>query len=85
MFPIRCYTCNEVIAQKYGTYASRTCSEHAALDALDIRRLCCRRMFLSYVVQLADNELKYSNQDTVFAPGVTLYRKSVVQSDTACD
>ncbi len=75
IIPVRCFTCNKVIADKYQYYLKKkqeidkdpdslektiTTSliesgevqktEYGKLlDALDIKRYCCRRMFISQV------------------------------------
>lgn len=50
--PIRCFTCGNLIADKYGEYSSRIkAGEDPAevMDSLNIKRYCCRRMFVSSV------------------------------------
>ena len=52
LIPIRCFTCGNVIANKYGEYSSRIkAGEDPAggMDSLNIKRYCCRRMFVSSV------------------------------------
>jgi DNA-directed RNA polymerase subunit N len=52
LIPIRCFTCGKVIANKYGEYSSRIkAGEDPAqvMDSLNIKRYCCRRMFVSSV------------------------------------
>ncbi len=51
-FPIRCFTCGRPIAQDYHEYLKlikegKTPKE--ALDERNIKKYCCRRMFVSYV------------------------------------
>ena len=60
--PVRCFTCGKVVGdkrkqfaqivererQKEGSTDGKT-AEHAALDALGLRRYCCRRMLLTHV------------------------------------
>ena len=67
MFPIRCYTCNMFIGQYYNDWVKRISNEEHArsiLDSHQINRMCCRRMFLTYVHVTADL-LQYSNIDQV--------------------
>ena len=77
MFPIRCYTCNSILADKHVAYSEglrtgRTVS--AMLDELDVRRMCCRRMFLGYV-DLTAEQIHYGNVNTVIEhEGVILKR-----------
>jgi DNA-directed RNA polymerase subunit N (RpoN/RPB10) len=70
LFPIRCVSCNAVIAGKYEDYLARVAEyrkgegktemeyltnttiktpEGKALDDLNVKRMCCRRHFLSHV------------------------------------
>jgi DNA-directed RNA polymerase subunit N (RpoN/RPB10) len=73
IFPIRCVSCNNVIAGKYLAYLDKVkeirkaegkpenadmeyltatttkTAEGKALDELDIKKMCCRRHFLSHV------------------------------------
>ena len=52
LIPIRCFTCGNVIANKYGEYSSRIKGGEdpaEVMDSLNIKRYCCRRMFVSSV------------------------------------
>src|SRR6266487_4397954 len=52
LIPIRCFTCGNVVADKYGEYSNRIkAGEDPAyvMDSLNIKRYCCRRMFVSSV------------------------------------
>lgn len=52
IIPIRCFTCGKVIADKWESYVTLISQEKLEADALDmlgIKRICCRRMFLSHV------------------------------------
>ena len=52
LIPIRCFTCGNVIANKYGEYSSRIMAGEdpaEVMDSLNIKRYCCRRMFVSSV------------------------------------
>ena len=67
MFPIRCYTCNSVLADKHVTYSEGLRTGKAAsamLDKLDVQRMCCRRMFLGFV-DLTAEQIHYGNVNTV--------------------
>ncbi len=60
-FPIRCFTCGAVIADKYEEYAKRVKegkNPAKVLEEMDIERYCCRRMFLSHV-EVMDKIVKY--------------------------
>ena len=51
MIPVRCFTCNKVIASKWNSWKEliKTHSHADALDKLGLTRYCCRRMILGHV------------------------------------
>lgn len=52
LVPVRCFTCGNLIADKFEDYQSKARAggdPAAALDSLGIRRYCCRRMMLTSV------------------------------------
>jgi len=52
LIPVRCFTCGNLIADKYKNYQERLKGEEspaAVLDSLGITRYCCRRMMLTSV------------------------------------
>ena len=60
-FPIRCFTCGAVIADKYEDYAKRVKegkNPAKVLEEMEIDRYCCRRMFLSHV-EVMDKIVRY--------------------------
>jgi DNA-directed RNA polymerase subunit N len=60
-FPIRCFTCGSVLADKYEDYAKKVKEGKGpatVLDELGVERYCCRRMFLSHV-EVMDKIVKY--------------------------
>lgn len=60
-FPIRCFTCGQAIAHKYEDYLKAVSDGEnpaKALDALDVKRYCCRRMFMSHV-EVSDKIIRY--------------------------
>ena len=68
-FPIRCFTCGKclALAGNINIFREKTESgEHpdSVLDSLRIRRMCCRRMFLSNPFELEDNQLLYETNRT---------------------
>jgi DNA-directed RNA polymerase I, II, and III subunit RPABC5 len=67
LIPIRCYTCNKVIANKYEPYLKMISEDgltsKEALDRLGLTRYCCRRMILGNV-ELIDKVLMYDNIST---------------------
>jgi len=64
-FPIRCFSCNKPIAQyeqKYIIMTEQQCtSKKDALDKLNIKRYCCRRMFLGHV-NISEQILMFSEK-----------------------
>lgn len=51
LIPIRCFTCGALIADKWDEYKSRVENGEepgAVLDSLNVKRYCCRRMFLTH-------------------------------------
>ena len=52
LIPVRCFTCGNMIADKFDEYQNKTnAGENPAkvLDSLGIERYCCRRMLLTTV------------------------------------
>ena len=88
MLPVRCYTCNSVIAHRHAEYVARTSSGETRADALaaiGIARLCCRRMFLGYV-DLTTEQMRYANVDVVLdEAGTTLWRETRGEHVVPCD
>lgn len=60
LIPIRCFTCNKVIGNKWDPYCKliETIEPAQALDKLGLTRYCCRRMLLSHV-DVIDQLLEY--------------------------
>jgi len=62
IIPIRCFTCGKVIGNKWESYIGLLQVEYTegdALDALGLKRYCCRRMLLSHV-DLIEKLLNYA-------------------------
>jgi DNA-directed RNA polymerase subunit N len=52
MFPVRCFTCGKVIGHLWEEYVKRTAAGEdpkKVLDSLNVKRICCRRIFISHV------------------------------------
>ncbi len=52
LIPVRCFTCGNLIADKYGDYQNKVKSgedPEKILDSLGVKRYCCRRMLLTTV------------------------------------
>ena len=60
LIPVRCFTCNKVIGNKWDPYCKlcESMPEKDALDKLGLTRYCCRRMLLSHV-NVIDQLLEY--------------------------
>lgn len=61
MVPIRCFTCGNLIGDKWEEFAGRVKSGEdpgKVLDDLGLTRYCCRRMLLSHV-EVIDDVLRY--------------------------
>ncbi len=65
MIPVRCFTCGAVVADKWEEYDRRVNQEHEdsgkVLDALGVKRYCCRRMFIGNV-ELIDEIIKFGRK-----------------------
>lgn len=62
LIPVRCFTCNKVIGDKWETYQDMINdgkSPKEALDTLGLKKYCCRRIILGHVDIIA-KVLKYS-------------------------
>ena len=52
LVPVRCFTCGNLIADKFRDYQNRIHAgeDHAkVLDSLNVKRYCCRRMLMTSV------------------------------------
>lgn len=61
IIPIRCYSCNKILGNKWIPYQemlAQDMSKKDALDKLGLKRYCCRRILLTHV-DLIDNLLEY--------------------------
>jgi DNA-directed RNA polymerase subunit N (RpoN/RPB10) len=89
MFPVRCYTCNAVLAHLHPPYRRAVHEDDdTSLDAfraLGVHRLCCRRMFLGYV-ELTDDQMQHPNVDVVLDGGGTvLLRQARAPRTVSCE
>ncbi|ABK78229.1 DNA-directed RNA polymerase, subunit N [Cenarchaeum symbiosum A] len=52
LVPVRCFTCGNLVADKFGEYKSRVEAGEApgkVLDSLGMERYCCRRMLFTSI------------------------------------
>ena len=69
MFPVRCFSCNKCIGDKWETYKTHLESgmrPNSAFAEIGVRHYCCKRMFLGHV-DLIDKLIlysKYKNNDS---------------------
>ncbi|MDE1860833.1 MAG: DNA-directed RNA polymerase subunit N [Candidatus Micrarchaeota archaeon] len=65
MIPIRCFSCGQVVADKWEEYNNRVNVNHEdsekVLKDLGVKRYCCRRMLVSHV-ELIDEIINYSRK-----------------------
>lgn len=65
MIPIRCFSCGQVVADKWEEYNRRANlnKEDPAkvLDELGVERYCCRRMLINHI-DLIDEIINYSRK-----------------------
>jgi DNA-directed RNA polymerase subunit N (RpoN/RPB10) len=61
--PIRCFSCGQVVANKYEEFVRLVNVEkktpQEALDKLNVKKYCCRRMLLTHV-EVIDDVMKYN-------------------------
>eukprot|EP00818_Percolomonas_sp_WS_P004276 CAMPEP_0117434726 /NCGR_PEP_ID=MMETSP0759-20121206/100_1 /TAXON_ID=63605 /ORGANISM="Percolomonas cosmopolitus, Strain WS" /LENGTH=78 /DNA_ID=CAMNT_0005226223 /DNA_START=113 /DNA_END=349 /DNA_ORIENTATION=- len=65
IIPVRCFTCGKVIGNKYDSYLNllaHDVDEGRALDELNLKRYCCRRMLLTHV-DLIEKLLLYNTME----------------------
>ena len=61
MVPIRCFSCGKPLASEYEEFKKRVEKGEKpdkVMDALGIKRYCCRRMMLSHV-EIIDELLRF--------------------------
>ena len=65
MIPVRCFSCGQVIADKWEEYDKRVNKDNEdpkkVLEDLEVKRYCCRRMLLGHV-DLIDDIINYGRK-----------------------
>ncbi|MGD0729402.1 MAG: DNA-directed RNA polymerase subunit N [Candidatus Micrarchaeaceae archaeon] len=65
MMPVRCFSCGAVVADKWEDYDKRVNKDNEqadkVLDDLEVKRYCCRRMFISNV-ELIDEFIQFGRK-----------------------
>jgi DNA-directed RNA polymerase subunit N (RpoN/RPB10) len=83
MEAVRCFTCNKIIGGKWIRF--RDLCEHKsvedAMNELDIKRWCCRRMFLTNV-SLSEKVLDYNKvHDTMKENPYVTYKTEPISKE----
>ena len=67
IIPIRCFTCGKIIGNLWDKYTDliKSSTKGEALDSLNIKRICCRRMLLTHV-NIIDDMIKYNKFENIF-------------------
>ena len=65
MVPVRCFSCGQVIADKWEEYDKRVNKDKEdpkkVLEDLNVKRYCCRRMLIGHV-DLIDDIINYGRK-----------------------
>jgi len=61
LIPVRCFSCNKVIGSKYELYKTylKDHSKEDALELLNLKRYCCKRMIISHIDDIPEKVIKY--------------------------
>lgn len=62
IIPVRCFTCGNLVADKYNEFTSRVKNGEdpkKVLDSLGLKRYCCRRMLITSM-DIVDQLMPYN-------------------------
>jgi DNA-directed RNA polymerase subunit N len=62
IIPVRCFTCGNLVADKYNEFVNRVKSGEdpsKVLDSLGLKRYCCRRMLITSM-DIVDQLMPYN-------------------------
>ncbi|MGI0079949.1 MAG: DNA-directed RNA polymerase subunit N [Nitrososphaerales archaeon] len=62
IIPVRCFTCGNLVADKYSDFTSRVKNGEdpkKVLDSLGLKRYCCRRMLITSM-DIVDQLMPYN-------------------------
>lgn len=82
LFPICCFSCNMRVGKKWLSYKKLLndgMSQKEALDKLEIKRYCCRRMFLTFLDKASSINLyeqTFGEKDTQHISEKKIYSKN---------
>lgn len=60
--PVRCFTCGNLVADKYSEFVNRVKAGEdpkSVLDSLGLKRYCCRRMLIA-AIDVVDQLMPYN-------------------------
>lgn len=69
LFPVRCFTCNKLVGHLWERYKSYGEEREQAFEEMNIKRYCCKRMFLTHR-ELIDELLCNDTQEELDRPQI---------------
>lgn len=84
MIPMRCFTCNKFVAHLWEPYQDKkdgSAQYKHLLDEMGLKRICCRRMFLTQV-DVIDDTAMYGSKCEVMDESNTRFNSEVTNCRT---